>query len=151
MSGKANSFGANESSHSLFVSAVADPLALAHNDNMDISIHLSIDKRNIVNQINAPVLDGFDRGWAAAVYSYHKYSWRLESCSARTIGSEMTVKPKMFPTHLHSSLEGSGPELASHPCQFPDPDESSSTLPRYGNSCKEWRKGTSQGMKGTQK
>lgn len=130
MSGKANSFGANESSHSLFVSAVADPLALAHNDNMDISIHLSIDKRNIVNQINAPVLDGFDRGWAAAVYSYHKYSWRLESCSARTIGSEMTVNQKCF---LHTStplLRGRVQNLpaihvssqipTSHPALYPD-------------------------------
>lgn len=71
-SGVTNSFSADEGSHFLCVLAVAEYPALAHYDWVDVGIHLSIDKRDVINQVYAPIPDSFDRGWAAAEHSWEK-------------------------------------------------------------------------------
>lgn len=70
-SGEADGFGADEHSDSLSVFAEAEHLVptLAHDDGVDVGIHLGIDKRDVVKQVDALVLDGFDRSWATAVHS----------------------------------------------------------------------------------
>lgn len=69
-SGKANSFGADEAAHPLRVFAVAEHLTLPHYDGVDISVHLGADEGTVVNQVDALILDGFDRCWAAAEHSW---------------------------------------------------------------------------------
>lgn len=68
-SGEADSLGADERSHPLRVFAVADHPALAHNDRVDISVHLGVDKGDVVKHVNLPILDGFDWGGAAAEHA----------------------------------------------------------------------------------
>lgn len=69
VSGVGNSFGADERSHSLGVFAVAEHPALAHYDCVDVGVHLGVDKGDVVKQVNTPILDCFDWGWAAAEHS----------------------------------------------------------------------------------
>ncbi len=48
VSGEANSFGADEGSHSLCVLVVAEHPTLAQNNGVDVSIHLGIDEGNVI-------------------------------------------------------------------------------------------------------
>lgn len=68
-SGWAHGFGADKGSHSLCVVAVAEHSAVAHYDRVDVGVHLGVDKRDVVKQVNTPILDCFDRSWAAAEHS----------------------------------------------------------------------------------
>lgn len=65
-SGEANSFGANKGSNSLRVFAEADHPTLAYDDRVDSSVHLSIDKGHVIEQVNTPVFDCFYWSWATA-------------------------------------------------------------------------------------
>lgn len=69
VSGVADSFGADEGTHSLCVFAVAEHPTLAQHDRMDVGIHLGVDKGDIVKQVDTPILDGFDWGRATAEHS----------------------------------------------------------------------------------
>ena len=63
------SLGVDEGSNSLCVRAIADHLALLDYDRVDISIHLSIYKGDVINQVYSSVTDGFDWCWSTAEYS----------------------------------------------------------------------------------
>lgn len=67
--GEANSFGANEGSNSVSVFAEADHSTLAQYDRVDGSVHLSTDKRNVIKQVDTPILDRFHRSRAAAEHA----------------------------------------------------------------------------------
>ena len=71
-SGAAYSLGADEGSNSLCVFAVVDHPTLVHYDCVDVSVHLGIDKGDVIKQVDALLLDRFDRGWAAAEHSWGK-------------------------------------------------------------------------------
>lgn len=65
-SGEANSFGANEGSTPLCVFIETEHPTVAQYDCVDGSIHLSIDKGDVIKKVNTPILDCFDWSWATA-------------------------------------------------------------------------------------
>ena len=69
-SGEPDSLGADEGSHSLRVLVQAQHAALAHDDGVDVGVHLGADEGDVVEQVHAPVLDRFDWRWAAAEHSW---------------------------------------------------------------------------------
>ena len=69
MSGVADGFGADERPHSLCVFAVAEHPTLAQHDRVDVGVHRGVDKGDVIKQVDAPTLDGFDWGRATAEHS----------------------------------------------------------------------------------
>lgn len=69
-SGEANSFGADERSDSLCVFADTENPTLVHYNCVDRSVHLGIDKGDVIKQVNTPISDCFDWSWATAEDSY---------------------------------------------------------------------------------
>jgi len=65
-----NSFSADEGSNSLSVFANAEHLTLVHDDCVHISVDLSIDKWDVIKQVDKLTLDRFDGCWATAEHSY---------------------------------------------------------------------------------
>lgn len=65
-SGEANRFGADERPDSLCVFAETENPTLAHYNCVDGSVHLSIDKGDVIKQVNTPLSDRFDWSWATA-------------------------------------------------------------------------------------
>ena len=68
-SGEADSFRTDEGSNSLCVFAEAKHTTLAHYHCVDVSVHLSVDKGDIIKQVNTSIFDRFDWSWAAAEHS----------------------------------------------------------------------------------
>lgn len=67
--GEANSFGTDEGSNSVCVFAVAEHATLAHYECVDVGVHLSIDKGDVIKHVDMPILDCLDWSWAAAEHS----------------------------------------------------------------------------------
>lgn len=65
-SGEAHGFGADEGADVLRVPAEAEHATPAHYDLVDVRVHLGVDKGDVVKQVDAPILDRFDRRRAAA-------------------------------------------------------------------------------------
>lgn len=128
-----HSFGADEGSDLLRVLSVAHHPAVAHDNGVNVSVHFRVHKGDVVKQVNATVLDGLDRSWAAAE----------DSCNAKEVS--LTFRESIFQTastgflaHLRSSAGGSGPAPASHSFLGRDPYVPSSTPPTRGSSCHRW-------------
>lgn len=143
-SGKAYSFGADEGSNSLCVFTVANSPTLTHYDCVDISVHLSVDKRDVIKHVDALILDGFDRGRTTAEHSWDerrkKKGYNFEFWGDQRSKKHLTKGPVRFLTHLRSFPVGSDPKPASRSFQIPDPAETSSTPPTHGSSCGEKQK-----------
>lgn len=69
-SGDAHSLGTNQRSNPLCVFVYADHLTLSQDDGVDVRVHLGVDERDVVEQVDALVLDRFDRSWATAEHSW---------------------------------------------------------------------------------
>lgn len=67
--GEAHGFGADERPHSLRVHAAADHAAPAHHARVDVGVHLGVDKGDVVEEVDTPLLDGLDGSRAAAEHA----------------------------------------------------------------------------------
>lgn len=67
--GEADGLGADEGSHPLRVGAALENSPVAHDHRVDVGVHLGVDEGDVVNQVDPPVTDRFDRGWTAAVHA----------------------------------------------------------------------------------
>lgn len=66
---EAHSFSADEGSNFLCVFTEANNLTLAQDDGVDVCVHLSIHKWDVIKQINALTLDRFDWSRATAEHA----------------------------------------------------------------------------------